>query len=136
MIFDTSTLVSAAFQMNSAPQKALSLALPNWSLCVSEATMAELEEVLGRPKFDRYLSQRSRRVFLALIRRRSRSFLVSDSESAAVRSVCRDPQDSKFLALAIAARAEIIVSSDKDLLVLHPWRGIGIVTPAEFVSQG
>jgi predicted nucleic acid-binding protein len=47
----------------------------------------------------------------------------------------RDPKDDKFLALALVAEADVLVSSDKDLLVLHPWRGIGIVTPAEFVGE-
>jgi hypothetical protein len=31
-----------------------------------------------------------------------------------------------------SAEADAVVSSDEDLLVLHPWRGIAIVTPAEF----
>ena len=39
-----------------------------------------------------------------------------------------------FLALALAAEAEVIVSSDEDLLVLHPWRGISILNPAEFIT--
>jgi predicted nucleic acid-binding protein len=35
----------------------------------------------------------------------------------------------------LAAEADVLVSSDKDLLVLHPWRGIRIVTPAEFLGE-
>jgi hypothetical protein len=40
---------------------------------------------------------------------------------------CRDPKDNKYLELALAAGAETIVSSDDDLLVLHPWRGVRIL---------
>ena len=47
---------------------------------------------------------------------------------------CRDPKDNKYLALAAAAGAEILVSSDADLLVLDPWRGVRIVTPAQFLA--
>ena len=48
---------------------------------------------------------------------------------------CRDPKDNKYLELALAAQAEFIVSSDNDLLILDPWRGIRIMTPAEYVSR-
>ena len=48
---------------------------------------------------------------------------------------CRDPKDNKFLALAIDAGAKTIVTGDKDLLVMHPYQGITICTPAEFLSH-
>lgn len=47
---------------------------------------------------------------------------------------CRDPRDDKFLELAVNGRADVIVSGDKDLLALHPFRGIPILTPAEFLE--
>ena len=47
---------------------------------------------------------------------------------------CRDPKDNKYLELALEAGADTIVSSDGDLLVLHPWRGIDIVSPSDFVA--
>ena len=49
---------------------------------------------------------------------------------------CRDERDNKYLELAVAAGAEIIVSSDDDLLVLHPWRETRIVRPAEYLENG
>ena len=48
---------------------------------------------------------------------------------------CRDPHDDKFLELAVNGRADLIVSGDGDLLALHPFRGIPIVTPAVFVQR-
>lgn len=47
---------------------------------------------------------------------------------------CRDPNDDKYLVLAQAGSADVIVSSDDDLLVLHPWRGISIPSPADFLA--
>jgi predicted nucleic acid-binding protein len=47
---------------------------------------------------------------------------------------CRDAADNKYLELAIAAEARAIVSSDQDLLVLHPWRGVSILPPAEYLA--
>jgi predicted nucleic acid-binding protein len=49
---------------------------------------------------------------------------------------CRDPTDDKFLELAVSGNADLILSGDKDLLTLHPFRGIPIVTPAAFVLGG
>jgi predicted nucleic acid-binding protein len=48
--------------------------------------------------------------------------------------ICRDPRDDKFLELAIEGRAEVIVTGDRDLLELHPFRGIAILTPAAYLE--
>jgi uncharacterized protein len=47
-------------------------------------------------------------------------------------AACRDPKDDKFLELAISGQANYVLSSDKDLLVLHPFQDSAIVTPADF----
>lgn len=46
---------------------------------------------------------------------------------------CRDPKDDKILELALNGGAEYIVSGDKDLLVLNPFRDVKIVTVEEFL---
>ena len=48
---------------------------------------------------------------------------------------CRDPTDNKYLELALAAQAATIVSSDQDLLAVHPWRGILIQRPADYLAR-
>jgi putative PIN family toxin of toxin-antitoxin system len=93
-----------------------------------------LEQVLDRGKFDRYRTRESRRAFVATIRQRSHLFAVELADLSAVDPPCRDPRDNQFLALALVAEADVLVSSDEDLLVLHPWRGIPIVRPAEFLA--
>ncbi len=50
-------------------------------------------------------------------------------------TACRDPTDDKFLELAVNGRADLIISGDADLLVLNPFRGIAIMTPAAFVQS-
>ena len=47
---------------------------------------------------------------------------------------CRDPKDNMFLALAQAADAKLILTGDQDLLTLHPWRTIPILTPADYLQ--
>jgi putative PIN family toxin of toxin-antitoxin system len=48
---------------------------------------------------------------------------------------CRDIKDNKFLELAICGKADCVVSGDDDLLVLHPFRGILILTPEECLGD-
>jgi putative PIN family toxin of toxin-antitoxin system len=126
--------VSAALRIGSVPHQALLKALGSCDLCASPETLAELEKVLARDKFDRYLDRESRLSFVALIRRHVHLFAVQNSHIEAVLPPCRDPNDTQFLALVLAADADVLVSSDEDLLVLHPWHGIPIVTPAQFVA--
>ena len=135
VVFDTSTLVSAALRVGSVPHQALLVALGTCDLCGSAASLDELERVLARAKFDSYLERPLRLDFVARIRRNVQLFAVSDADIAVVEPPCRDPTDNQFLALALVAGADAIVSSDKDLLALNPWREIPIVTPAEFSSS-
>ena len=48
--------------------------------------------------------------------------------------VCRDSDDDEVLATAIAAEAEIILTGDKDLLVLKEFQGIKIFSPRRFIE--
>ncbi len=49
--------------------------------------------------------------------------------------VCRDPNDDMVLECAVVSGAQFIITGDKDLLVLDPYKGIRIVNPAEFLAQ-
>lgn len=49
--------------------------------------------------------------------------------------ICRDPDDDAILATALAAQADMLVTGDKDLLVLGSYEGIPIVTPAECLAR-
>jgi putative PIN family toxin of toxin-antitoxin system len=48
---------------------------------------------------------------------------------------CRDPKDDQFLALAISAKAKVLVSSDVHLLEMHPFRGVEILQLADFKQR-
>jgi putative PIN family toxin of toxin-antitoxin system len=131
VVLDASTLVSAALKADSIPERALLRALsePN-QLLLSREIEAEYLEVLFRPKFDKYVSVERRQRILDIV--------VVAAERiefpAAVRE-CRDAKDDKYLALAAAGRADVIVSSDvHDLLSMHPWRGISILSPSAFIA--
>jgi uncharacterized protein len=127
-VFDTNTLVSAACFPGSFGRKALDLALRNGGLFASQATLAELIEVLTRPKFDRYMDVDLRIRFFGQIRKLCEIVATGDTLN-----VARDIDDNKFLELALAARADFIVTRDKDLLVLDPFNGIRVVEAEAFV---
>jgi putative PIN family toxin of toxin-antitoxin system len=135
VVFDTSTLVSAALRAGSVPSQALLHALGSGDVCASAGTLAELEMVLRRRKFNRYLDSESRMKFVALARLNVRLFAVADSDLQGVKPRCRDANDNQFLALAQVAEADAIVSSDDDLLILHPWCEIPILSPADFLAS-
>lgn len=97
---------------------------------MSLVLLQELEEVLRREKLQRYVSSARREEFLeALI---ERAVFLEPAE--AVRA-CRDPKDDKVLELAIAGKAQLIVSGDQDLLTLSPFRGVEILRPEEFLER-
>jgi len=135
VVFDTSTLVSAAILPGSIPDQALSRGILFHRVCVSPETLAELGRVLRQKKFDRYIDFELRLEFFQKLCRDSLCHTVASGVFDEVKGDCRDQKDSRFLALALDARAHLIVSSDNDLLVLHPWRGILILTPAQFLAQ-
>lgn len=55
-------------------------------------------------------------------------------ESVAHVSVCRDPNDDKFIACAVATGAGYLVTEDKDLLALDGYCGLKVLSPAEFTQ--
>lgn len=136
LVLDTSTLVSAALRVGSTPHQALALALSTGEVCVSVSTLAELDAVLMRPKFDAYQSRDVRRAFLAMVRKHATLVLVSADDEAKAVPVCRDPKDNQFLALMLACGADVLVSSDADLLALHPWQGLPVLSPQAFLTVG
>lgn len=130
IVVDTNVFVSALMLPNSIPRQAIDQALDNGVLLFSEATMDELAEVLWRPKFNSYISAEDRAILLA--------HLSSTAEFIPIVQLvreCRDLNDDKFLEVALNGKADLILSGDADLLALHPWRGIAIVTPLDYLKQ-
>ena len=128
-VFDTNVVVSALLFEKSVPGKAFYAALDRGEILVSAPLVSELRDVLNRKKFDRYLTREEREQFLVLLLRRA--ILVEITETVAA---CRDPKDDKFLELVINGQAASLITGDTDLLDLHPFRGIPVVTPAQFLE--
>lgn len=129
IIFDTNTIVSALFFPNSVPRKAFDKGLLHFQIIFSPDTWLELNEVLHRKKFDKYLNPSERTLFLEILQSKSLFF----EPTILLEKICRDSKDDKFLHLAIFTHATLIISGDEDLLVLNPFKNIQILKPANFL---
>jgi putative PIN family toxin of toxin-antitoxin system len=129
VVVDANVIISAVLKPGSTPDRALSLVRSRDQMCFSAATLAELHDVLTRPRIATLAAQADIPFFLTALRNEAHVF----APGQVVRE-CRDPADDKYLELALEARASAIITGDRDLLVLDPWRGIRIVTPGAFLE--
>lgn len=126
VVFDTNVIVSATLFIDSIPGQVFLEVLNNGTILMSRSLARELSLVLGRDKFDRYVSHEQRDEFLASLIRESEPIEITESIH-----VCRDPKDNLILELAADGNADFIVTGDADLLILNSFRGVRILTPAE-----
>ena len=130
LVLDTNVLVSSALRIGPTPHRALLKARSEGVFPASEETVSEFQAVLLREKFDTLIERSLReKIFeeyarICLLVRISRPI-----------HVCRDPRDDKFLEVAVHGRANAIVTGDFDLLALHPFHGIEILTPADYLAR-
>jgi uncharacterized protein len=129
-VVDTNVFVSASVFAFSVPRQAVEKGLRNSILLFSDFTMDELRNVLFRTKFDRYVTREERALFLAQIESAAEFVPIIQLVRA-----CRDPKDDKFLEVALNGRADVIITGDADLLEMHPWRGIDVLTPSHYLSR-
>jgi putative PIN family toxin of toxin-antitoxin system len=132
-VVDTNILVRAVIKPQGSVGPVLQrLRRREYTLLLSRATLDELVDVLYRPRLRvKYgLSESALRAVIRLVVLRSE--LVQPTEQVAI---CRDPKDDKFLEVALAGQADVIVSGDEDLLILDPYAGIPIVSPSQFLAM-
>ncbi len=102
-------------------------------LVSSPALLAELAEVLERPKFNEILARSNTSLERALAEIQTLAEVMAPVPLP--KPLCRDPDDDEILALAVAARVDLMVSGDTDLLDLDNYESIPIVTPAEALRR-
>ncbi len=129
-VIDTNTLISAFLFKYSNPRKAFDRATEIGKIAVDIETYNEFRDVLLQPKFNTYISPESKLLILKEFKE-----LIVFSEISESITVCRDPKDNKFLELAISANASCLITGDKDLLVLHPFRNIPILNAVDFINS-
>jgi uncharacterized protein len=129
VVVDTSVILSAAILPGSVPPRAIDYVLDSGKLLHSKATVAEADRILRKPRFNRYRTEKDRLDLLTLLVNSGREVDILTPVVA-----CRDPNDDMFLDVAVNGSADFLVSGDADLLALHPFRGIPVLTPADFLT--
>ncbi len=130
VVIDTNVLISSLFFTTSTPAQAVDKAVTKAQLVATTETLRELIGKLHSPKFDRYVRRERRDALLERV-----ASLVEIIDVLQSIRASRDPRDDKFLEAAVNGRADVIVTGDKDLLDLNPFRGIAIVTPADYPAR-
>jgi len=134
VVLDTNIIVSALIRPGGDLEPVLrSLRDGEYTILYAQRSLDELMDVLARPRIrDKYglTTDDDVESILALILLRGEAVVASKEIVA-----CRDPKDDLFLNVAVSGQADAIVSGDEDLLVLHPFEGIPILSPAEFLTR-
>lgn len=129
IVLDTNVLISGIY-FSGLPGKILqALRSRKLQLCVSPEILAEYLNVAERLA-SRYTGVEYEEIISLIVQNAELVQAVGLPEP-----VCGDPDDDKFLACALAAKADIIVSGDRDLLEVSGYGGIQTLTPKTFLDR-
>lgn len=130
IVIDTNVLISAGILPQSRLAKILVIVAGEFVIAQNEATWNEMLSRIERSKFDRYFGESGRLTYLSMLARLVQFFdVVSDVR------ISRDPDDDKFVSLALDAGAKIIISGDADLKDIKIHKGIEIMSPSTFLAR-
>jgi putative PIN family toxin of toxin-antitoxin system len=133
VVVDTNVLVRALIMPHGTVGPVLlRLRQGDYTLLYAQSLLEELVDVLNRPRIrNKYrLTEEDIETVVSLILLRGEAVLPEQRITA-----CRDPKDDKFLEVAVAGEADVIVTGDEDLLVLHPFADIPILPPVSFLQM-
>jgi uncharacterized protein len=131
IVIDTNIFISAALSPGGIAYQAFAKAVQNFIIVQSNETYQEIADRIYKSKFDKYISNEKREELLNIIKNRSQ-FIQTTSYITS----CRDPDDNKFLELAIDSKAKFLVTGDKDLLTLKSqveYQSL-IISPRDFLE--
>jgi putative PIN family toxin of toxin-antitoxin system len=129
LVIDTNILISGLMSVNSLPQQVFDYATSQAILLMSDEVQSEIENVISRPKLQKYITLERRTKFLSELSQQVERVTINQQIRA-----CRDPKDDKFLELAVCGEANYIIPGDADLLDLHPFQNISIIKAASFLT--
>ena len=125
-VVDTDVLTSAVLTKG-AHFRIVEHLIKNNALIFSKETISELSSRIIQPKFDKYVSAEDREAYV--------NNLILSADLVIIDNLiqgCRDRGDDKFLETAVKGDARFIISGDQDLLTMHRFEGVDIVTVQEF----
>ena len=130
-VFDTVVLVRALINRRGPGGRLVFEHAAQYRPIISPPIVAEMFEVIQRPRIVRKFRNVSQEDLETILSLTARAEVV---EPEAIPAVSRDPKDDKFLATAVLADADYLVSEDQDLLVLGEHAGVTIVDAATFLG--
>ena len=130
IVIDSNVLISAGILPKSRLANILVMAVGRFVIAQNSATWNEMISRIEREKFDRYFGENGRLAYLSKLAQ-----LVQFFDAVADERVSRDPDDDKFVSLALDAGATIIISGDRDLKEIRMHKGIEIMSPSAFLER-
>lgn len=128
-VADTNIIVSALLWSGSPHQLFQAINDDLVAFYTSRVLLDELEEVLSRRKFIKAIRAANETLDSLIAHYQDLAHLVRPKPLAG--RIARDRDDDHVIACAVAAKANLVVTGDRDLLVLKAYRGLRIVDPTE-----
>lgn len=128
-VIDTNVIISGLLTKGSCRRLLLSLKNKDFTLVINDIIFKEIEFVLAREKLSLLINKAEKEDILSFIKSQALFFKPKTKIN-----ICRDRKDNIILETAIEAKADIIVSGDKDLTILKNFRKIPIITPKQFLE--
>ena len=130
VILDTNVIVSGLLKPESNPALILALFLEGYlTVCLSEEIWTEYREVLKRPKFQ-HLDHASIETFFSIFRGKA-LWVVPRGSVDILRS---DPADNKFLACALEAQANYLITGNTRHFPPEKFHATRIISPRDFID--
>lgn len=129
VVIDTNLWISFLIGKRTANLVSL-LSHPNITIAISEQAIEELRLVISRDKFRKYFPLEYGQRLFDFINRRAITIDVVNAPT-----LCRDPKDNYLLGLSETARANYLITGDKDLLVLGSYGITEILRLEDFIKK-
>ena len=128
VVIDTNVFVSSFFGGN--PKKIIDLwKNEEFTLCISHAVLDEYVDVLRR------IGLKDEAELEELMALFSQGFnILFTAKTPKIKIVKNDPDDDKFIECAIALKADVVITGDREVLAVGEYMGIKIVTPQQFLK--
>lgn len=133
VVLDTSTIIKGLLSKGNTSSNSILLMGQEKKLvfAYSPETFTELSKTIQKSYIKSNISPQKVARFIAWYKYNGLPAKITNHQL-----VSRDSMDDKFLNLALSVKAKVIISEDKDLLVLKKYKNIPIMTGEEFITNG
>ena len=129
VVLDTNVLVSTLLFTGLASELVSLWQKGNLTVLLSSEILDEYLQVLAYPRF-----QLSEEEVKGLVEDELLPFMQVIKPGTRIHIVKREPSDNKFLECAVAGRADVLISGDKELLAIRHYRQVRMQAPSRFLE--